>query len=182
MATLFVLYLFVVGRCLWIAVHARDTHARLLAGSLGLAFFVYVLVNGGMISGLLPVVGIPMPLIDQGFLLGRAAFALEEATRDAATGVELLLIVAGQREEVLALTRALGGNGGDQQHGVVELDDDGATGLAGDFASLKRDGVLAVLEGFGDFCHGWMSLGMLSANWTVGDPCRQRVTGSIVQR
>jgi len=65
-ATVFALYLFVVGRCLWIAVHARDTHARLLAGSLGLAFFVYVLVNGGMISGLLPVVGVPMPLISYG--------------------------------------------------------------------------------------------------------------------
>ena len=65
-ATMFALYLFVVGRCLWIAVHARDTHARLLAGSLGLAFFVYVLVNGGMISGLLPVVGIRMPLVSYG--------------------------------------------------------------------------------------------------------------------
>ncbi|KQN95813.1 MULTISPECIES: rod shape-determining protein RodA [Stenotrophomonas] len=59
-------YLFLVGRCLWIAAQARDTHARLLAGSLGLAFFVYVMVNGGMISGLLPVVGVPMPLISYG--------------------------------------------------------------------------------------------------------------------
>ncbi|WMJ70520.1 rod shape-determining protein RodA [Stenotrophomonas sp. 24(2023)] len=64
--TVLALYLFVVGRCLWIASRARDTHARLLAGSLGLAFFVYVLVNGGMISGVLPVVGIPMPLISYG--------------------------------------------------------------------------------------------------------------------
>ena len=60
------LYLFVVGRCLWIAMQARDTYSRLLAGSLGLAFFVYVLVNGSMISGLLPVVGIPMPLLSYG--------------------------------------------------------------------------------------------------------------------
>jgi rod shape determining protein RodA len=60
------LYLFVIGRCLWIAVEARDTYARLLAGSLGLAFFVYVVVNGGMVSGLLPVVGVPMPLLSYG--------------------------------------------------------------------------------------------------------------------
>ena len=45
---------------------ARDGFARLLAGSLGLAFFVYVLVTAGMISGLLPVVGVPMPLLSYG--------------------------------------------------------------------------------------------------------------------
>ena len=60
------LYLIVIGRCLWIAAEARDGFARLLAGSLGLAFFVYVLVNAGMISGLLPVVGVPMPLLSYG--------------------------------------------------------------------------------------------------------------------
>ena len=67
------LYLFVVGRCLWIAAEARDPYARLLAGSLGLALFVYVIVNGGMISGLLPVVGVPMPLLSYG---GTAPVAL----------------------------------------------------------------------------------------------------------
>ncbi len=60
------LYLFVIGRCLWIAAEARDGYSRLLAGALGLAFFVYVIVNGGMISGLLPVVGVPMPLLSYG--------------------------------------------------------------------------------------------------------------------
>ncbi len=65
-ATVLALYLFVVGRCLWIAADARDGYSRLLAGSLGLAFFVYVIVNGGMISGLLPVVGVPMPLLSFG--------------------------------------------------------------------------------------------------------------------
>lgn len=65
-ATVLALYLFVVGRCLWIAMQARDTYCRLLAGSLGLAFFVYVLVNGSMVSGLLPVVGVPMPLLSYG--------------------------------------------------------------------------------------------------------------------
>ncbi len=60
------LYLFIVGRCLWIAADSRDGYSRLLAGALGLSLFVYVLVNGGMISGLLPVVGVPMPLLSYG--------------------------------------------------------------------------------------------------------------------
>jgi len=65
-ATVLALYLFIVGRCLWIAAQARDGYSRLLAGSLGLSLFVYVIVNGGMISGLLPVVGVPMPLLSYG--------------------------------------------------------------------------------------------------------------------
>ena len=60
------LYLFVVARCLWIAMQARDTFSRLLAGAIGLTFLVYVLVNGGMVSGLLPVIGVPMPLLSYG--------------------------------------------------------------------------------------------------------------------
>lgn len=60
------LYLFVVARCLWIAAESRDGYARLLAGTLGMSLFVYVLVNAGMISGLLPVVGVPMPLLSYG--------------------------------------------------------------------------------------------------------------------
>ena len=62
----FALYLFIAGRGLYIASMARSTHARLLAGSLSLTFFVYVLVNGGMVSGMLPVVGVPLPLISYG--------------------------------------------------------------------------------------------------------------------
>ncbi|MGO4551165.1 rod shape-determining protein RodA [Lysobacter sp. 2RAF19] len=65
-ATVLTLYLFVIGRCLWIAAEARDGYSRLLAGALGLSFFVYVIVNGGMISGMLPVVGVPMPLLSYG--------------------------------------------------------------------------------------------------------------------
>ena len=72
-ATVLALYAFVIGRCLWIAAGARDPFARILAGSLGLALSVYVLVNGGMISGLLPVVGVPMPLLSFG---GTAAVSL----------------------------------------------------------------------------------------------------------
>lgn len=63
---LFALYAFIIGRCLWIAAIARDTFGRLLAGSLGLSFSVYVVVNSGMIAGLLPVVGVPLPLISYG--------------------------------------------------------------------------------------------------------------------
>ncbi len=63
---LLALYVFIVGRCLWIAANARDTYSRLLAGAFGLAFMVYVVVNGGMISGLLPVVGVPLPLVSYG--------------------------------------------------------------------------------------------------------------------
>lgn len=60
------LYLFIIGRCLWISAYARDSFGRMLGGGLTLTLFVYVLVNGGMISGLLPVVGVPMPLISYG--------------------------------------------------------------------------------------------------------------------
>jgi rod shape determining protein RodA len=63
---LLALYLFIVGRGLMIAANARDTYSRLLAGSISMAFFVYVMVNGGMITGLLPVVGVPLPLISYG--------------------------------------------------------------------------------------------------------------------
>lgn len=60
------LYLFIVGRGLTIAFHSRDTYARLLAGGFSLIFFVYVFVNVGMVSGILPVVGVPLPLISYG--------------------------------------------------------------------------------------------------------------------
>jgi rod shape determining protein RodA len=60
------LYVFLIGRCLWIAADSRDGYARMLAGAIGLSLFVYVMVNGGMIAGLLPVVGVPMPLISYG--------------------------------------------------------------------------------------------------------------------
>jgi rod shape determining protein RodA len=63
---LFAVYLFIAGRGLYVANMARSTYARLLAGSLSLTFFVYVLVNAGMVSGLLPVVGVPLPLISYG--------------------------------------------------------------------------------------------------------------------
>lgn len=63
---LFALYLFVVGRGLYIASVARDTWSRLVVGGLSMTLFVYVLVNGGMVAGVLPVVGVPLPLISYG--------------------------------------------------------------------------------------------------------------------
>jgi rod shape determining protein RodA len=60
------LYMFVVGRGLFIAIQARDTFGRLLAGSISLTFFVYVFVNAAMVTGLVPVVGIPLPLVSFG--------------------------------------------------------------------------------------------------------------------
>jgi rod shape determining protein RodA len=63
---MFAVYLFIVGRGLYVASLAINTYARLLAGSLSLTFFVYVLVNAGMVSGMLPVVGVPLPLISYG--------------------------------------------------------------------------------------------------------------------
>ena len=63
---LFTIYLFIAGRGLYVASMARNTYARLLAGSLSLTFTVYVLVNAGMVSGLLPVVGVPLPLVSYG--------------------------------------------------------------------------------------------------------------------
>ncbi len=60
------LYLFIIARGLHIANRAQDSFTRMLAGSLTLTFFVYVFVNIGMVSGLLPVVGLPLPLISFG--------------------------------------------------------------------------------------------------------------------
>jgi rod shape determining protein RodA len=64
--SLLVLYIFVVGRGLYIAVQAPDTYSRLLAGSISLTFFVYVFVNTAMVTGLVPVVGVPLPLVSFG--------------------------------------------------------------------------------------------------------------------
>ena len=63
---LLVLFLGLISRGLFIASVARDTYSRLLAGSLAMTLFVYIVVNGAMVSGLLPVVGIPLPLISYG--------------------------------------------------------------------------------------------------------------------
>ncbi len=66
LVVLVMLYLFVVGRAMYLTTQMQDTFARLLAASLGLTFFVYVFINTGMVSGLLPVVGVPLPLVSYG--------------------------------------------------------------------------------------------------------------------
>ncbi len=63
---LLALYLFIIARGLYIASQAQDTFTRLLAGSLILTFFVYFFVNISMVTGLLPVVGLPLPMISYG--------------------------------------------------------------------------------------------------------------------
>jgi rod shape determining protein RodA len=60
------LYGVVIGRALYLAMQAQDTFARLTGGAIALSFFVYVFVNSGMVSGILPVVGVPLPLISYG--------------------------------------------------------------------------------------------------------------------
>jgi rod shape determining protein RodA len=63
---LLVLYSFIIARGLIISVKAQNAFSKLLAGSITLTFFVYVFVNMGMVSGLLPVVGVPLPLVSYG--------------------------------------------------------------------------------------------------------------------
>jgi rod shape determining protein RodA len=66
LVTVICLFMFVIGRALYLAATAQDTFARLAAGSLALTFCVYVFVNTGMVTGLLPVVGVPLPFISYG--------------------------------------------------------------------------------------------------------------------
>lgn len=49
-----------------ISLHAQETFTRLLAGSLTLTFFLYFFVNIGMVTGILPVVGVPLPIVSYG--------------------------------------------------------------------------------------------------------------------
>ncbi len=60
------IYLYIIGRGIMIAINAQDLFSRLLAASISLTFFVYVFVNIAMTTGLLPVVGVPLPLISAG--------------------------------------------------------------------------------------------------------------------
>jgi rod shape determining protein RodA len=65
-AVLLILYLLLLGRGLTIAANAATLFGRLLAGALTLMFFVYAFVNMGMVSGILPVVGVPLPFMSYG--------------------------------------------------------------------------------------------------------------------
>jgi rod shape determining protein RodA len=63
---LLLLYMLLIGRGVIISVQAQDTFGRLLAGTITFTFFVYVFVNIGMVSGILPIVGVPLPLVSYG--------------------------------------------------------------------------------------------------------------------
>jgi rod shape determining protein RodA len=63
---LLTLYIVIIGRGLYIGAVSQDLFSRLMAGSISLTFFVYVFVNIGMVSGLVPVVGVPLPLVSLG--------------------------------------------------------------------------------------------------------------------
>jgi rod shape determining protein RodA len=63
---LLILYLLLIGRGVILSVQAQDTFGRLLSGSITFTFFVYVFVNIGMVSGILPVVGVPLPFVSYG--------------------------------------------------------------------------------------------------------------------
>jgi len=73
------IYLFVIGRGIYISTQAQDTFSRLLAGSISLMFFISMFVNMGMVSGILPVVGVPLPLVSYGgtsMITGIASFGI----------------------------------------------------------------------------------------------------------
>ena len=63
---LFTFYAIIVVRGIMISIQAQDNYTRLLAGSLSMTFCVYFIVNTGMVTGLLPVVGLPLPMISYG--------------------------------------------------------------------------------------------------------------------
>ncbi len=65
-ATLLVAFTFLIFRGLWIASEAPTVFTRLLAGAITLSFFTYAFVNMGMVSGILPVVGVPLPFVSYG--------------------------------------------------------------------------------------------------------------------
>lgn len=63
---LLLVYMLLIGRALVITLQAQTVFGKLLAGSITLTFFIYVFVNVGMVSGLLPIVGVPLPFISYG--------------------------------------------------------------------------------------------------------------------
>ena len=63
---LLLLYMLLIGRAMMITAHASTLFARLLSGAITLMFFTYAFVNMAMVSGILPVVGVPLPLVSYG--------------------------------------------------------------------------------------------------------------------
>ncbi|WP_444943607.1 rod shape-determining protein RodA [Microbulbifer sp. ZKSA006] len=87
---LLLLYVLIISRGIYISFMAQHVFGRLLAGSITLTFFVYVFVNIGMVTGLLPVVGVPLPVISYG---GTSLITLM-------AGFGLLMAVATERRRV----------------------------------------------------------------------------------
>lgn len=85
---LLIIYLLITARCIYIANKAQDTYTRLLAASLSLMFFMSVFINIGMVCGILPVVGLPLPLISYG---GSSMVAIM-------TGFGILMSIHGHRK------------------------------------------------------------------------------------
>ncbi|WP_233998867.1 rod shape-determining protein RodA [Microbulbifer pacificus] len=88
---LLTLYLLIIARGIYISFTAQHVFGRLLAGSITLTFFVYVFVNIGMVSGLLPVVGVPLPLVSHG---GTSVITLM-------AGFGILMAISTERRRVL---------------------------------------------------------------------------------
>lgn len=88
---LLTIYAMVIFRGLMIAVNSQNSFGRLLAASVSSTFFVYVFVNMGMVSGIVPVVGVPLPLISQGGTAIVALFA----------GFGLLMAIATEKKRVM---------------------------------------------------------------------------------
>ncbi len=87
---LLALYALIIIRGMLIALRAQDSFSRLLAASITFTFFVYMFVNAGMVSGMLPVVGVPLPLVSQG---GTAIVTLM-------AGFGILMSIATERRRV----------------------------------------------------------------------------------
>jgi rod shape determining protein RodA len=88
---LLAIYAMVIVRGLMIAVNSQNSFGRLLAASVSSTFFVYVFVNMGMVSGMLPVVGVPLPLISQGGTAIVALFA----------GFGILMAISTEKKRVM---------------------------------------------------------------------------------
>lgn len=88
---LLALYLLIIARGIYISFMAQTVFGRLLAGSITLTFFVYVFVNIGMVTGLLPVVGVPLPLVSHG---GTSVITLM-------AGFGILMAIGTERRRVL---------------------------------------------------------------------------------
>jgi rod shape determining protein RodA len=88
---LLIVYLLIIIRGMVIAINSQNTFSRLLAASISTTFFVYVFVNMGMVSGMLPVVGVPLPLISQGGTAIVALFA----------GFGMLMAISTEKKRVM---------------------------------------------------------------------------------